>query len=88
MGGHPGGSCQCEGRFKLAIVAYVADLDGAGLLTSESIERLVREAIRKVAELAGKGPRVYSDNAGVAGFLQRTIEGLLYKDSPPSRCLS
>jgi len=49
MGGHPGGSCQCEGRFKLAIVAYVADLDGAGLLTSESIERLVREAIRKVA---------------------------------------
>jgi len=29
MGGHPGGSCQCEGRFKLAIVAYVADLDGA-----------------------------------------------------------
>jgi hypothetical protein len=30
--------------------------------------------------LTGKGPRVYSDNAGVARFLQRTIESLLYKD--------
>ena len=28
--------------------------------------------------LAGKGPRVYSDNAGVACFLQRIIEVLLY----------
>lgn len=30
--------------------------------------------------LTGKGPRVYTDNAGVARFLQRTIEFLLYKD--------
>ena len=30
--------------------------------------------------LTGKGPRVYSDNAGVARFLQRTIEALLYKE--------
>jgi hypothetical protein len=30
--------------------------------------------------LTGKGPRVYADNAGVARFLQRTIESLLYKD--------
>jgi len=30
--------------------------------------------------LAGKGPRLYSDNAGVARFLQRTIEVLLYKE--------
>lgn len=30
--------------------------------------------------LTGKGPRVYTDNAGVARFLQRTIEALLYKD--------
>src|SRR3990172_3600359 len=30
--------------------------------------------------LTGKRPRVYSDNAGVARFLQRTIEVLLYKD--------
>jgi hypothetical protein len=30
--------------------------------------------------LTGKGPRVYSDNAGVARFLQRTIEVLLYKE--------
>lgn len=29
--------------------------------------------------LTGKGPRVYSDNAGVARFLQRTIETLLHK---------
>jgi hypothetical protein len=29
--------------------------------------------------LAGKGPRVYSDNASVARFLQRTIEVLLHK---------
>jgi hypothetical protein len=28
--------------------------------------------------LAGKGPRVYADNAGVARFLQRTIETLLH----------
>ena len=30
--------------------------------------------------LTGKGPRVYTDNAAVARFLQRTIEVLLYKD--------
>jgi hypothetical protein len=31
--------------------------------------------------LLGKGgPRIYSDNAGVARFLQRTIETLLWKD--------
>jgi hypothetical protein len=30
--------------------------------------------------LLGKGPRVYADNAGVARFLQRTIETLLWKD--------
>lgn len=30
--------------------------------------------------LSGKGPRIYSDNAGVARFLQRTIEVLLYKE--------
>ena len=30
--------------------------------------------------LTGKGPRLYSDNAGVARFLQRTIEVLLYKE--------
>src|SRR3972149_4722806 len=30
--------------------------------------------------LTGKGPRVYSDNAGVARFLQRTIEALLYRE--------
>ena len=30
--------------------------------------------------LTGKGPRVYADNAGVARFLQRTIEVLLYKE--------
>ena len=29
--------------------------------------------------LAGEGPRIYSDNVGVARFLQRTIETLLYK---------
>jgi hypothetical protein len=29
--------------------------------------------------LTGKGPRLYADNAGVARFLQRTIETLLYK---------
>ena len=29
--------------------------------------------------LTGKGPRVYSDNAGVARFLQRTIEVLLHQ---------
>jgi hypothetical protein len=28
----------------------------------------------------GSGPRVYADNAGVARFLQRTIETLLWKD--------
>jgi hypothetical protein len=28
--------------------------------------------------LVGKGPRVYADNAGVARFLQRTIEVMLY----------
>ncbi len=30
--------------------------------------------------LLGKGPRLYADNPGVARFLQRTIETLLYKD--------
>ncbi len=30
--------------------------------------------------LTGKGPRVYADNAGVARYLQRTIEALLYAD--------
>jgi hypothetical protein len=30
--------------------------------------------------LLGKGPRVYSDNAAVARYLQRMIEVLLYKD--------
>ena len=30
--------------------------------------------------LIGKGPRVYADSAGVARFLQRTIETLLYKE--------
>jgi len=30
--------------------------------------------------LAGKGPRIYTDNAGVARFLQRAIESLLYKE--------
>ncbi|MEK6592707.1 MAG: hypothetical protein AABZ67_06440 [Pseudomonadota bacterium] len=29
--------------------------------------------------LTGKGPRIYADNAGVARFLQRTIEVMLYK---------
>jgi hypothetical protein len=30
--------------------------------------------------LLGKGPRIYADNAGVARYLQRTIEVLLYKE--------
>ena len=30
--------------------------------------------------LTGKGPRVYADNAGLARYLQRTIETLLYKE--------
>jgi len=30
--------------------------------------------------LTGKGPRLYSDNASVARYLQRTIEPLLYKE--------
>lgn len=29
--------------------------------------------------LLGKAPRIYADNAGVARFLQRTIETMLYK---------
>jgi hypothetical protein len=29
--------------------------------------------------LTGKGPRIYADNFGLARFLQRTIESLLYK---------
>jgi hypothetical protein len=29
--------------------------------------------------LTGKGPRIYADNAGLARFLQRTIEVLLHK---------
>jgi hypothetical protein len=32
------------------------------------------------SELTGKGPRVYADNPGVARFLQRSIEALLYKE--------
>jgi hypothetical protein len=32
------------------------------------------------SSLMGKGPRVYSDNAAVARFLQRSIEVLLYKE--------
>lgn len=31
------------------------------------------------SSLTGKGPRVYADNAGVARFLQRTIETLLHQ---------
>jgi hypothetical protein len=30
--------------------------------------------------LSGKGPRVYADNPGVARYLQRTIETLLWKE--------
>jgi hypothetical protein len=30
--------------------------------------------------LTGKGPRVYADNPGVARYLQRTIETLLWKE--------
>ena len=30
--------------------------------------------------LTGKAPRLYADNAGVARYLQRTIETLLYKE--------
>lgn len=30
--------------------------------------------------LTGKGPRLYADNAGVARYLQRTIEILLYRE--------
>src|SRR5678816_3541825 len=47
--------------------------------------------------LAGKGPRIYADNAGVARYLQREIEALLHKpfadeslpvtDADFSRCL-
>ena len=32
------------------------------------------------SSLTGKGPRVYADNPGVARYLQRTIEALLWKD--------
>jgi hypothetical protein len=32
------------------------------------------------SSLAGKGPRVYADNPGVARYLQRTIETLLWKE--------
>jgi hypothetical protein len=32
------------------------------------------------SSLTGKGPRVYADNAGMARFLQRSIESLLYKE--------
>ena len=32
------------------------------------------------SRLAGKGPRVYTDNACVARYLQRSIETLLYKE--------
>lgn len=30
--------------------------------------------------LLGKGPRIYADNAGLARYLQRTIEVILYKE--------
>jgi len=32
------------------------------------------------SSLTGKGPRVYADNAGMARYLQRMIETLLYKE--------
>jgi hypothetical protein len=32
------------------------------------------------SSLTGKGPRVYADNPGMARYLQRTIEVLLWKD--------
>jgi len=32
------------------------------------------------SSLTGKGPRLYADNAGVARYLQRLIEVLLYKE--------
>ena len=32
------------------------------------------------SSLTGKRPRIYADNAGVARYLQRTIEPLLYKE--------
>ena len=32
------------------------------------------------SSLTGKGPRVYADNPGMARYLQRTIEALLWKD--------
>ena len=32
------------------------------------------------SSLTGKGPRVYADNPGVARYLQRTIETLLWKE--------
>jgi hypothetical protein len=32
------------------------------------------------SSLTGKGPRVYADNPGMARYLQRTIETLLWKD--------
>ena len=32
------------------------------------------------SSLTGKGARIYADNAGVARYLQRTIETLLYKE--------
>jgi hypothetical protein len=33
-----------------------------------------------VSSLTGKGPRLYADNAGLARYLQRMIEILLYKE--------
>jgi hypothetical protein len=32
------------------------------------------------SSLTGRGPRVYADNAGMARYLQRAIEALLWKD--------
>jgi len=32
------------------------------------------------SSLTGKGPRLYADNAGVARYLQRLIESMLYKE--------
>jgi hypothetical protein len=37
-------------------------------------------ALFSESSLVGKGPRIYADNAGVARFLQRSIEVLLYKE--------
>ena len=38
------------------------------------------QALFVESTLTGKGPRLYADNAGVARYLQRMIETLLYKE--------